>query len=181
MYGLINKAVEDLVRTRFNDEIWQKIKKAANVKDEDFISMNDYPDETTFRLVDAAAEILDLSTEELLEAFGEHWVLYTGKEGYGEMLAMAGATLPEFLQNLDMLHTKVALIMPYLRPPKFKCTDINDNFLTLHYYSERKDLGPMVIGLVKGLAKRFNNRVSISFDGRQNTTQDHDKFLVEWQ
>jgi hypothetical protein len=32
MYGLVNKAVEDLVKTNFGEETWEKI-KALNLKD----------------------------------------------------------------------------------------------------------------------------------------------------
>ena len=105
----------------------------------------------------AASEVLGLSAEEVLKAFGEHWVLYTGKEGYGEMLKMAGNTLPTFLQNVDNLHTRVGHLFPGMTPPSFRCTDIRENSLRLHYYSTRPGLAPMVIGLVNGLAVMFKS------------------------
>ncbi|MFM7299371.1 MAG: heme NO-binding domain-containing protein, partial [Planctomycetota bacterium] len=51
MYGLINKAVEGLVRQRFGDAMWHRIRSGANLPDEPFLSMEQYPDETTYALV----------------------------------------------------------------------------------------------------------------------------------
>ena len=110
--------------------------------------------------------------------FGEHWTLYTAQEGYGEMLNLAGRTLFEFLQNLDHLHARVGLLFPQLRPPSFRCTDVTGGSLRLHYYSERPGLTPFVIGLVKGLGRRFNVPVSITLAQSRTGGADHDEFLV---
>ena len=54
MYGLINKAVEGLVRQRFGDAMWHRIRSGANLPDEPFLSMEQYPDATTYALVGSA-------------------------------------------------------------------------------------------------------------------------------
>src|SRR4051812_42345266 len=105
MYGMVNKAVEDLVTTRFGAAAWAAIKQRAGVEHEVFLSMDPYPDDITYRLVDAASDVLHLHTDAVLEAFGEYWTLYTAQEGYGEMFKLSGDTLLEFLLNLDELHT----------------------------------------------------------------------------
>jgi hypothetical protein len=84
MYGLVNKAIEDMVCDRFGEETWEEIKKKAQLDVDVFISMDGYPDDVTHRLVKAASEILAISSSEILQAFGEYWVLYTAKEGYGD-------------------------------------------------------------------------------------------------
>ncbi len=96
MYGLVNKAVVDLVVSKFGEEKWQAIKKKAEVDVDVFVSMDAYPDDLTYRLVGAASEVLKLAPEQVLEAFGQHWVLYTAAEGYGPMLDASGKTLKEF-------------------------------------------------------------------------------------
>jgi hypothetical protein len=180
MYGLVNKAVEDLVRTNFGEETWLKIKAESQVTQETFIGMQSYPDGVTYDLVGAACKVLGASAEQILEAFGEYWVLYTAKEGYGDMLNMAGHTLPEFLRNLDALHVRVGNLMPELRPPSFECEDIADNALHLHYFSDRDGLAPMVVGLVKGLGKRFNTPCTVVQIAHKANGADHDVFSVEW-
>lgn len=89
MYGLVNKAIEDLVCSSHGVETWGRIKSKAGVDIEVFVSSEGYPDELTYNLVGAASEVLGISSEEALHAFGEHWVLYSGREGYGELSAAA--------------------------------------------------------------------------------------------
>ncbi len=180
MYGLVNKAVEDLVKNNFGEAIWLEIKEKAEVKENTFVGMQSYHDGITYRLVGAASQVLGLSAEQVLETFGEYWVLYTAQEGYGEMLDAAGKNLVEFLQNLDALHVKVGNLMSELRPPSFECSDITDRSLVLHYFSEREGLAPMVVGLVKGLGKKFNTPCQVNWVGSKKTGEDHDIFEVAW-
>jgi hypothetical protein len=180
VYGLVNQAVEDLVRTRYGDAVWARIRERAGVRTESFLSMSEYPDAVTYDLVRAASEELAQPPEAVLEAFGELWVLYTSKKGYGEMLEMAGSTLPEFLMNLDQLHTRLGVLMPHLQPPSFVCSDVTDHGLTLHYHSKRQGLGPMVVGLVRGLGKMFGNEVTIERLGGRDQGMDHEQFRVSW-
>lgn len=178
MYGLVNKAIQDLIATRFGEAKWQEVKATAGVSVPAFVGMNAYPDEVTHSLVEAASRVLGLSVDDVLETFGEHWILYTAQEGYGEMLEMAGRTLFEFLQNLDNLHSRVGLLFPELRPPSFRCTDITGGSLRLRYYSERPGLAPFVVGLVRGLGVRFNTPVSVTLERSRADGIDHDEFLV---
>ena len=173
MYGLVNKAVVDLVTSKFGQDTWNEIKRKADVDIDVFVSMDAYPDDITYRLVGAASEVLKIPPEQVLEAFGEHWVLYTAAEGYGPMLDASGKTLREFLENLDALHARVALTMPELRPPRFRLVGVDDTTMKLEYYSTRQGLAPMVIGLLKGLSVRFNTPVTITHapaDGHEEFT-----------
>jgi len=180
MYGLVNQALEDFVRQGFGDAAWNTIRDGAGVSQDMFVSMDSYPDYVTYKLVGVAAEVLGLDAAQILERFGEHWVLYTAQAGYGEMLAMFGSDLRAFLFNLDNLHSHVAMTFPDLRPPSFKVEQIDGtDSLLLHYHSERTGLAPMVVGLLKGLGKRFSQDISI----RQTAhcgPDDHDGFRIDY-
>lgn len=181
MYGLVNKAIEQMVCCHFGEETWKAIQQKAQVEVEAFISMDAYPDDLTHRLVRAASEVLELSPDEILLAFGEYWVLYTAEEGYGELMAMAGDNLPEFLQNLDNLHARVGLSFPQLKPPSFECNQHPLNELRLHYHSSREGLAPMVMGLMKGLGTRFNQSVEITQIHDRQQGADHDEFSIRYE
>jgi len=174
MYGLVNKAVVDLVCSKFGQDTWNKIKQKADVDIDVFVSMDGYPDEITYRLVGAASDILGITPEQVLEAFGEHWVLYTAAEGYGPLLSASGKSLREFLMNLDALHARVALTMPDLRPPRFRLVDTGPHTMTLEYHSTRQGLAPMVVGLLRGLGIRFSTPIEIAHQRRA----EHDDFLI---
>lgn len=180
MYGLVNKAVQDLVRSRFGEDTWQAIKRKAGVEDDVFVSMDAYPDAVTYDLVTASSDVLGLSPDEVLRAFGEHWILYTAREGYGDLLKMAGSTFLGFVQNLDNLHARVGMSFPDLKPPSFQCTDVADGSMRLRYYSTREGLGPMVVGLLHGLGKMFDMELTVAHEARRGEGSDHDEFLIRW-
>jgi hypothetical protein len=180
MYGLVNQAIEQMVLSQHSATVWQTIKQKAGIDVPFFVNMHSYPDHVTYDLVKAGGEVLNLAPEQILEAFGEYWVLFTAEKGYGDMLAMAGDTLPIFLQNLDMLHNVVGNIMPNLATPMFSCTDIGPTSLVLHYHSHRLGLAPMVIGLVKGLGKRFATPCQVNQLTSKEKGSNNDSFLVNW-
>ena len=180
MYGMVNRAVEEMVCGTYGDATWEAIKRCAGVEVDAFISNEAYPDETTYRLVDATAKVLNLPADQVLESFGAHWVLHTAKDGYGSLMKAGGASMGEFLRNLPTFHARVVLIYPNLKPPRFQLSHIEENSLRLHYFSHRQGLQPFVRGLLNGLVAMFN------LDGHVTTLQsremggDHDEFLVEW-
>jgi hypothetical protein len=142
--------------------------------------MEPYPDEVTYNLVAAATEELSMPAKDILHAFGEYWVLRTANERYGDLMQAGGRTLPEFLQNLDQLHSRVRLTFPNLQPPSFRCSDLGDGSLTLHYYSHRPGLTEFVVGLVHGLAKMFEVEASVALIASRDNGADHDEFRVTY-
>jgi Haem-NO-binding len=181
MYGLVNKAIADMVVTRFGTETWDEIRQKAHVEVDSFLSMEGYPDDVTHRLVKAASVVLNLTAAQIMEAFGEFWVDYTAQEGYGEMLDMSGDNLPEFLQNLDNMHARVGVSFPKLKPPSFECNETDENTLSLEYRSEREGLTPMVVGLVKGLGTRFDTEVDVTQTKSREEGADCDEFSIKYK
>ena len=180
MYGLVNKAIQDMVLKDHGAEKWNEIRLKAGMEDERFVSLKSYPDKLTFDLVGAASQVLGADAEHILSAFGEHWVLYTAKEGYGDMLDFTGSTLPEFLKNLDLLHLRVQNMMPHLQPPKFECIEVSETEVEILYYSEREGLVPMVIGLLNGLGQRFNVDVQVEYTQKKEASGEPHRFRVTW-
>lgn len=140
MYGMINAALNDFIRTRHGEQAWNQVLSHAAIEEEVFISNRDYPDQVTFELVGAAEAVLGISQRDILEEFGKHWILVTGQQGYGDLLRAGGRTLREFLINLPNFHNRISLIFSDSRPPQFCHSGSNERSLTLHYQSERKGL-----------------------------------------
>ncbi|MFM1848555.1 MAG: hypothetical protein RL417_2029 [Pseudomonadota bacterium] len=180
MYGLINKAVFGLVSERFGIDAWHRIRTRAGLPDEPFLSMEQYPDKSTFDLVAAATVELNIPAEDILKEFGKYWTLYTAKAGYGDLMDSAGRTLGEFVKNLDQLHSRVKLSFPHLQPPSFSVSDEGPHHLTLHYYSIREGLAPLVIGILMGLGERF--QLNLSFDHESVTVgpRPHEVIRISW-
>jgi len=62
MYGMVNKAVEDMVCMQLGESVWEEIKSCAGVDIDVFMSNEAYSDEMTFQLVGAASEVQKLQT-----------------------------------------------------------------------------------------------------------------------
>jgi len=180
MYGLINKAVEDLVVTSFGEDKWEAIKAKAGIDIDVFISNESYPDDITYRLVDAAVEILNIPADTVLAAFGEHWVLRIAVPSYGALMKSGGRTFREFLVNLPNFHTRIAMIYPRLEPPRFACSNITDDSLHLHYMTHRPGLTSFVSGILQGLAKLYETSCSATIIARKDAGADNDVFEVRW-
>ena len=175
MYGLINRAVRQLITQEFGEAAWEKIAAAAGCAGVDFVGMETYPDELTYTLVGCASEVLEVPAEQLLHAFGTYWTKYSAQEGYLELLDMTGDTFEEFISQLDDLHARIALIFPKLQPPSFEFEELEEGHGLLHYYTDRPGLAPMVCGLLEGLAERFGISVDVEHLDRADA-DDHDVF-----
>ena len=78
MYGLLNKALESLVRAKHGDAAWDNVCKLAKLHIGTFVSMEQYPDDLTYRLIQASSEVLSIPTADLLFALGQRWIEHTG-------------------------------------------------------------------------------------------------------
>jgi hypothetical protein len=176
MYGLVNAAVEEFVVSNFGRPKWDLIRQKAGVDAGSFNRMDQYPDEVTYNLVGAATEVLGVSAADALKGFGEFWVLFTGKEGYGGLFDQAGGNLKDFLFNLDNLHTRVGASFPKLKPPSFRFDTIDEETVVMHYHPgapNRVGLCPMVEGLLSGLSKRFRTELSMEHTVCREQGADH--------
>jgi hypothetical protein len=180
MYGLVNKAIQDLVVKGYGEEAWKQVCKMSNFEDEDFVGMEPYPDHLTYELVANITKLTGIESSKILELFGEHWILYTADEGYGDLMDLSGNNFVDFLSNLDMLHERINNIMPHLAAPKFTTRNKKENSIELEYRSHREGFIPMLYGLIRGLGKRFEMTVSVKQIEFKNEEGACDVFLIEW-
>jgi hypothetical protein len=180
MHGLINKAIQGLVCTQMGEATWEQICQRAAVEEELFLANATYPDDITHRLIQAASEITGLTSDEIMQAFGRYWLLYTAQEGYGSMLKASGRTYYDFILNLPALHTRVGLVLPNLSTPTFWCTDVTPTSIRLHYRSARLGFAAVVLGVLSGLEQWFDTQVTVQHIVRRDQGADHDEFLLNF-
>jgi hypothetical protein len=180
MYGIVNKAIQDLVISNFGQERWEKILERSGIEEDFFISSEAYDDDITFKLAIAVSDEMNITLKDVLVAFGEWWVIKTTKERYGGLMESGGSSLKEFLENLPLFHNRVMLIYPKLTPPEFKVSKVSENSLNLHYFSKREGLQEFVRGLIQGLGKMFNTETTIELLQTRDLGDDHEIFKVSW-
>ena len=181
MYGLVNRAMQNLVTEKFGEDVWDSIREAAHVEVEIFSSNEQYADDVTYALVGAASRILDIPVPLLLEEFGKYWVTRTAVESYGSLMGATGSSVKEFLLNLPNLHSHVKMIFPHLKPPVFAVSDVTEQSLLLHYHTFRVGLRTFLIGIVHGLGQLYGTPVTVTSVVEKGAASGHDIFLVEWQ
>ena len=180
MYGIVNKAIEELVTANFGEEKWEAVKLRSEIDVDYFISSEPYDDDLTFKLAQAVSDEMGMTLSAVLIAFGEWWVLKTTKEKYGGLMEAGGNDLKEFLINLPLFHNRIMLIYPKLTPPEFKVSDITENSINLHYFSKREGLQDFVRGLIQGLGKMYNTPVTINLVQTRDEGSSHEICNVIW-
>ncbi|MEP4486523.1 MAG: heme NO-binding domain-containing protein [Halioglobus sp.] len=162
MYGLINSSLREMITQQFGEDQWQKVLEASGVPEDSFLTMRSYDDTITFSLAGAASEVLGAPVDACLEMFGEHWVKETASKSYGMLMDATGQEMIEFLGNLNALHDRITSTFLDYVPPEFKVQELGEGRHQIDYISQREGLTPFVVGLLRGLSKRFGNTLVIN-------------------
>ena len=185
MLGLINDCTEQLVITKFGLDAWHTIKENAkcDVKDYGFISHGHYPDSATVDIVVAAAALLKVGVDDVLELFGHFFLQYTIEKGYDNLLRCQGSNLRLWLSNLNAMHAHLQSAMPAGNFPVFWCENCitHEGTIILHYYSIRGPLlSGVVVGIVKEVAKVYFD-VEIDMDKLAVQDENADQQCTTWR
>ncbi|XP_075448078.1 guanylate cyclase soluble subunit beta-2-like isoform X3 [Ascaphus truei] len=155
-YGFINTCLKSLVIEKFGEDIWEQLKAVAQVQDT-FMTFEVYDDVITMRIIKEACRMLNVSEEDVLKLFGEHFFFFCKQSGYDQMLRTLGGNLMEFIENLDALHRYLALSYEEMNAPSFRLEKKDDGTMLLHYFSDRQGLCHIVPGIIECVAKDFFN------------------------
>ena len=155
MFGMIHRSARDMVLSQFGQPAWDEILKRSELDDASFVSGESYPDEVTFKLITTAAEVANLSVDDTLHAFGEHWVAAAWGGPYATVMTVLGRSLSESLANLDRMHASIQIAMPDADLPQFSIIAEDEHRIEIEYFSNRAGLENFVRGLFRGLMDRF--------------------------
>ena len=156
MFGWINDCTECLVVSKFGEDTWHKIKEKANcdVPDGGFLRYKYYHDSETVTLVVAASEVLGITVDEVLYAFGQYFLDYVRDNGYSNVLECLGSNMRDWLSNLNSLHDHLQASYPegFIAPVFWSEDDPEvDGAILVHYHSRR---GSLLVPLVHGLVMK---------------------------
>ena len=180
MYGIVNKAIQDLITENFGADKWEAIKEKSDIDVDFFLSNEPYDDAITYSLAIAASDVLGITLGQVLNALGEWWILKTGKEKYAGLMEAGGNNLKEFLVNLPLFHNRIMLMYPKLTPPEFKVSHIEESSIHVHYHSKREGLQEFVRGLMTGLSKMYSVDSLVELIQSRDDGNTHEIFKVSW-
>nr|XP_010980728.2 guanylate cyclase soluble subunit beta-2-like [Camelus dromedarius] len=144
-----------------------------------------YEDTITIKLIQEACKVLGVSMEAILKLFGEHFFQFCKASGYDRMLRTLGGDLTEFIENLDALHSYLALSYQEMNAPSFRVEQGADGKMLLHYYSDRRGLCHIVPGIIEAVAKDFfdidvtMDILDMSQEEERTGKKEHVVFLIE--
>ena len=170
MYGMVHRAVRQMVVEREGAQAWHEIELAAGISSTEMVGLVVYDDNVTLRILGATAERMGVSTNQVLKYFGRYWLKFIDDKAYSAIMDYAGKDLVSLLTNLDRLHAAVLAAMPKARVPSFTVLESDENGLTVRYQSQRRGLEPLVIGLLHGLLEKFDLEGSVDAIPADNGT-----------
>uniref|UniRef100_A0A0K0E3P7 guanylate cyclase n=2 Tax=Strongyloides stercoralis TaxID=6248 RepID=A0A0K0E3P7_STRER len=170
MFGFIHESIRQLMFRRYGEEFWANVLLRTGFESgKENIVNHYYPDSDTYALVDSVAALAKMSREQVWEMYGAFLIEYTMEIGWDELLRTLSPDLKGFLDNLDSLHYFIDHVVykANLRGPSFRCEQNDDGSITLHYFTGRPGLYPIVKGVLREVAKRiYLSEIAISISGR---------------
>ena len=180
MYGLINKSFREFVIDSYGEECWSSIHSVTSLDEECFLAMRRQSDDSTFLLVKATAENLDVPGEVILEQYGRFWVDSVARLQFGQIMKATGLEFIEFVNNLDDMHKGISSSFLGYSPPSFFLSECDGGYYRLDYSSARCGLTPFVSGLLQGLGQYFATDVDVkSIKTAQSDAGERSTFLLE--
>ncbi|GMR49878.1 hypothetical protein PMAYCL1PPCAC_20073, partial [Pristionchus mayeri] len=169
-FGFIHESIRQLMLRKYGEALWANVLDRSGFEaGKENIVNHYYKDSDTYALVDSVSVITKMTKEQVWELYGSFLIEYTMEMGWDELVRSMSPNLKGFLDNLDSLHYFIDHVVykANLRGPSFRCEENQDGTITLHYYTGRPGLYPIVKGVIREVARRvFEINVSLSITGR---------------
>ena len=179
MHGMVNRGLQSYVRTIFSFELWEDVCTQAGLSFFNFETMLTYDDEVTDRIIDAIAQQLSRSREEILEDFGTFVVAEKDHSAVRRLLRFGGEDYVEFLFSLEDVHDLASVVLPELDVPRFELTAHDETSYTLDYRFEKVGFGAVFLGLLRAMADDYGALVLIDHHPQSGQNADRDRFDIQ--
>jgi len=154
MYGLIFENFSGYVKVKYGAETWDQLRKLVNVEPT-FDIHKVYPETLLGKIAKKTFQTVGCSADEFFEGMGFFFVEFAAEAGYGDVLALLGRQLRDFLMGLDNLHEYLKFSYPRLRAPSYYVDDETKEGLALFYRSKRKGFAQYTMGQLKAIATTY--------------------------
>ena len=166
MKGVIAACLGELVVKKFGKEKWTECLVGAGLPgNTSFMPHMDVPDEDVLKVVNSTCKVLNMTLSQAADAFGDFWVNEYAPKIYG-VYYLKPRSAKEFLLNMDEVHEKVTKTIPKAHPPRFDYEWKDEKTLVMTYKSRRR-LVDFLVGLIKGVGRRFKENLRVTKLGPQ--------------
>ena len=126
MYGLLVKGAVTYLMCSYPQVGATVLEELGFSEQQDLDQYQIYSDKLFSRITKLMSERVGVSEEELLENFGEYFVEYTIKCGYGDLLFSLGRSISDLINELDNLVIFIPPFFLYLSIKIYCSTNIFD-------------------------------------------------------
>jgi len=160
MKGVIVKCIEELIMSAAGKQIWiQILEKSGFTKHQIFLPGTDVADESVIKIIGSTCEVTGKSQQEVFDLFGEYWINVYNPKLYGHYFNQIKSAR-ELILKLNEIHKATTSNMEGARPPRFEFEHVSEKQIVVKYISHR-GLIDIYISIVKGMAKKFNEKIGI--------------------
>lgn len=160
MQGSIYTAFSDMVVEKMGMEQWNELIEKTNPPSQGvYTSPEQYLDSELVNMFQALSVKTGIATEALVEKFGRY--LFNKLYETSPIHTSTINNFKSFLLAVDnLIHSEVKRLDPKAYVPTLEYETVDDNTLIMYYSSKRK-LCHLCIGLIFGAAEQFNEKVLI--------------------
>ena len=158
MMGVVFNLLEAAVCRTYGEAQWYELLDKAGL-DGAYTSIGNYPDADAFRIVNAAAEALQLTPGEVLRWFGRESMGMVA-ERYS-LFFTDHSSVRTFLPTINRVHNdEVRKLYPGALLPQFSFEEAPDDTLCMVYHSSRS-LCDLAQGFIEGTALVFKEQITV--------------------
>jgi len=155
MYGLIFENFSGYIKVKYGEDAWDNVRRLSNIDSPTFSIHQVYPEQLLGKIAKKTFTTLGCNADEFFEGMGFYFVEFAAQYGYGDVLALLGRELRDFLNGLDNLHEYLKFSYPRIRAPSYFVDNETPQGLMLHYRSKRRGFTTYTIGQLKAVAETY--------------------------
>jgi len=148
------------VATKLGDQAWSHLLNESGIGSKIYLAFRTYPDQEIIALVSAASKMMGTSVSAILEDFGE-FIAPNLMKMYRHLIEPNWGTLDLIEHTEETIHHVVRAREPGAQPPALKCNRTGVDEVVITYSSPRK-MCALVVGIAKGVAKYYNERILVN-------------------
>jgi len=158
MHGVVHRELKEFVDDRMDDGAWEQIREDAGIEPKLYLPVSHYPDAEFTALVDAIADRSGHDRRTILENFGR----FLAPELLGTFRSHVrdGWGVLDLLENLSHIYDRIGSQDDETNLPTINCDRVVSDMVVLTYRSGR-ELCPLGLGIVQGLAAEYDTTLSI--------------------
>lgn len=159
MKGIVFNLLEEVVTAHHGADTWDDLLDNAGLSGA-YTSLGSYPDSDMENLVVTAANMLQLSTDDVLCWFGQHAIALLAQR-YPIFFTNHQTTRSFLLTLNNIIHPEVKKMYKGAEVPVFDFNDSDEHTLVMGYHSARQ-LCPLAEGFTRGAAAYFKETVQFT-------------------